>query len=97
MRVYTAISLGICGRKFPYMQNIFSHIQKFIFVYTEISLRIYGGFRPHIRRSYQGLARPDWRSCLFPSSEERRSVWGGSAKIGRWYLSAKRTVCIVPL
>ena len=34
MLVYTAISLGICGGKFP-------HIQKFIFVYTEISLRIY--------------------------------------------------------
>ena len=76
MRVYTAISLGICGGKFPY-------IQKFIFVYTEISLRIYGSFPPYKGRSYQGLARPDWRSCLFPSSEGRRSVWGGSAKIGR--------------
>ena len=51
MLVYTAISLGICGGKFPYMQNIFSHMQKFIFVYTEISLRIYGSFPPHIRRS----------------------------------------------
>ena len=93
-------------RRFPWVyaegnfriyRNIFSHMQKFIFVYTEISLRIYGSFPPYKGRFYQGLARPDWRSCLFPSSEGRRSVWGRSAKIGRWYLSAKRTVCIVPL
>ena len=43
MRVYTAISLGICGRKFPYMQ-------KYFFVYAEIYFRIYGNFAAHIRK-----------------------------------------------
>jgi len=57
MRVYTAISLGICGGKFPYMQkyffayieiyfriyrNLFSYIRKFLCAYTEVSLRIKG-------------------------------------------------------
>ena len=43
MRVYTAISLGICGRKFPYMQ-------KYFFAYAEIYFRIYGNFSAHIRK-----------------------------------------------
>ena len=42
MRVYTAISLGICGGKFPY-------IQKSFFAYTEIYFRIYGNFFAYIQ------------------------------------------------
>ena len=41
MRVYTAIPLGICGGKFPY-------IQKSFFAYTEIYFRIYGNFSAYI-------------------------------------------------
>ena len=43
MRVYTAIFLGVCGRKFPYMQ-------KYFFAYAEIYFRIYGNFSAHIRK-----------------------------------------------
>ena len=43
MRVYTVISLGICGGKFPY-------IQKSFFAYAEIYFRIYGNFAAHIRK-----------------------------------------------
>ena len=43
MRVYTAISLSICGRKFPY-------IQKSFFAYAEIYFRIYRNFAAHIRK-----------------------------------------------
>ena len=53
MRVYTAISLGICGGKFPYMQ-------KYFFAYTEIYFRIYimqktkcGDFRKRIAARWE--------------------------------------------
>ncbi len=42
MSVYTAIFLGICGRKFPYMQ-------KYFFAYAEIYFRIYGKFPAYIQ------------------------------------------------
>ena len=48
MRVYTVISLGICGGKFPY-------IQKSFFAYAEIYFRIYGNLAAHIQKFFRPI------------------------------------------